>query len=139
LAARRRWIFVTGVPRGGTTFVGRVLALAPQADYVNEPFNPDWGLAGVDRFYVTAHGQEAVQTEALVKQLLGLRGRMVGGPRGTQAGLSSWQRRRIASRNDLRYMKMCHDPRRRVVILKDPVGCLLTEYLAVEHRVQALG
>lgn len=33
-------ILVTGAPRSGTTWVGRMLALCPALNYVHEPFNP---------------------------------------------------------------------------------------------------
>ncbi len=36
----RRPILVTGVPRSGTTWVGRMLDLSPKVGYINEPFNP---------------------------------------------------------------------------------------------------
>ena len=34
-------IFVTGSPRSGTTWVGKMLALSPLLNYIHEPFNPD--------------------------------------------------------------------------------------------------
>jgi hypothetical protein len=37
---RRRPILVTGAPRAGTTWVGRMLDLSPRVGYINEPFNP---------------------------------------------------------------------------------------------------
>ena len=44
LAATRpadsRPILVTGAPRSGTTWVGKMLALAPGIGYIHEPFNP---------------------------------------------------------------------------------------------------
>lgn len=41
-------ILVTGGPRSGTTWVGRMLALAPGVGYIHEPFNPttDAGISG---------------------------------------------------------------------------------------------
>ncbi|MFN8187085.1 MAG: sulfotransferase [Gaiellales bacterium] len=47
-AGAGRPILVTGAPRSGTTWVGRMLALAPGVGYVHEPFNPDIpaGIAG---------------------------------------------------------------------------------------------
>lgn len=44
-------VLVTGAPRSGTTWVGRMLAAAPQLYYIHEPFNPDhrpgWGICNV--------------------------------------------------------------------------------------------
>jgi sulfotransferase family protein len=39
-APRNRPILVTGSPRSGTTFVGRMLALPHDVHYIHEPFNP---------------------------------------------------------------------------------------------------
>jgi Sulfotransferase family len=48
-------ILVTGAPRSGTTWVGRMLTLAPGVGYIHEPFNPttDAGISGrpVVRFF----------------------------------------------------------------------------------------
>ena len=52
---RSRPILVTGAPRSGTTWVGRMLTLAPGVGYIHEPFNPttDAGISGrpVARFF----------------------------------------------------------------------------------------
>jgi hypothetical protein len=37
-------ILVTGAPRSGTTWVGKMLALSDQVHYLSEPFNPDHPL-----------------------------------------------------------------------------------------------
>jgi Sulfotransferase family len=60
---RPRPILVTGAPRSGTTWVGRMLTLAPGVGYIHEPFNPttDAGISGrpVQRFfeYVTPESE----------------------------------------------------------------------------------
>jgi len=50
-----RPILVTGSPRSGTTFVGRMLALSPAVHYIHEPFHPRFGTevtaARFGRFY----------------------------------------------------------------------------------------
>ena len=50
----KNWIFVTGVVRSGSTFVGTVLSLPREVDYIHEPFNPSCGIPGMNRrcFYV---------------------------------------------------------------------------------------
>ncbi len=40
-------ILVTGVHRSGTTFVGQMLSQAPEAKYIQEPFNPHYRDLGV--------------------------------------------------------------------------------------------
>lgn len=52
VGAPRRWLLVTGMPRSGTTFAGRVLSAPLAVDYIHEPFNPDCGIVGVDQLLV---------------------------------------------------------------------------------------
>jgi hypothetical protein len=57
----RRPILVTGAHRSGTTWVGKMLALAPGVAYIHEPFNPRTaaGLspAGFDRYFTVVTGE----------------------------------------------------------------------------------
>ena len=46
------WLFVTGEIRGGTTFVGKVLSLPREVDYIHEPFNLRCGMPGMERRYL---------------------------------------------------------------------------------------
>jgi hypothetical protein len=46
-------ILVSGAPRSGTTWVGRMLALSPALHYVHEPFNPD--VRRTAKFICKAH------------------------------------------------------------------------------------
>jgi len=45
-----QFLLVTGVPRSGTTFVGRCMALAPTATYLWEPFNQKY-RSGIPDYY----------------------------------------------------------------------------------------
>ena len=45
------WVFVTGAIRSGTTFVGQILSLPREVDFINEPFNPLSGMPGIKRWY----------------------------------------------------------------------------------------
>lgn len=47
----KNWILVTGTVRSGTTFVGKVLSLPLEVDYIHEPFNPLCGMPGIDRWH----------------------------------------------------------------------------------------
>jgi hypothetical protein len=128
------WIFVTGTPRSGTTFVGKVLSLPLAVNYVHEPFNPHSGLEGIDGLYLyertsdshaavhgdvidrifkhdftfkTAYFKSDPHWKTMIKRVVGPR--------------SAWSRR---------FAKL--NPFHRTMVIKDPIGCLLTEYL-VEH------
>jgi hypothetical protein len=47
MATTRKPILVTGSHRSGTTWVGRMLAMAPRTMYIHEPFNISIGLGVV--------------------------------------------------------------------------------------------
>lgn len=55
-------ILVTGAHRSGTTWVGRMLALAPGVGYIHEPFNPftSPGISGArfERFYTLVSAED---------------------------------------------------------------------------------
>lgn len=44
----KNWIFVTGLIRSGTTFVGTILSHPISFDYIHEPFNPQCGILGME-------------------------------------------------------------------------------------------
>ena len=44
-------ILVTGMQRSGTTFTSSILKLATNLLYLPEPFNPNYGLEGVEKQY----------------------------------------------------------------------------------------
>ena len=48
ISAPDTWLWVTGIPRGGTTFVGRILSVPRSVDFIHEPFNPDCAVEGID-------------------------------------------------------------------------------------------
>lgn len=50
-------ILVTGIPRCGSTFTGKIMSLSPQLSYIQEPFNPNYGLVGADIHFPTIDTQ----------------------------------------------------------------------------------
>jgi hypothetical protein len=69
-----RPILVTGAHRSGTTWVGKMLALAPGTAYVHEPFNPltSPGIcaAPFDRFFVHVAAQNSDRYEPFLRRTL---------------------------------------------------------------------
>lgn len=45
------WVFVTGLIRSGTTFVGMILSIPKEVDYIHEPFNPQCGIPDLSQWY----------------------------------------------------------------------------------------
>lgn len=133
-----KWIFVAGAPRSGTTFVGKVLSIPLRVDYFHEPFNPSCGVPGVDQLYLymraengdRLHYREAIERVFDYDFL----------PKTTEFREDPhwriWIKRKIGSRQAclMRVKKL--NPLYRAVVIKDPTGCLLTEYLVQSHNVQ---
>lgn len=122
-------ILVTGTHRSGTTWCGRMLALAPDVVYIHEPFNVDHGHkampARVDRWY--AHLDDlpnADEVERAFAAMLGFRfvpprplGRVLA-PAGLKS-IVGWRRRNARLRRDAA-----------TPLVKDPLALLSAEPLA---------
>src|SRR5690349_10463250 len=70
-------ILVTGAHRSGTTWVGKMLALAPGVAYIHEPFNPRTaaGLspAGFDRYFTVVTRENESRYRAGLEQTIRFR------------------------------------------------------------------
>ena len=70
-------ILVTGAHRSGTTWVGRMLALAPGVGYVHEPFSPKTpkGLspAGFERYFTVVTKENESRYRTGLERSLALR------------------------------------------------------------------
>ena len=123
-----RPILVTGAHRSGTTWVGKMLALAPGVAYVHEPFSPR-AAAGLspaqfDRYFtVVTRENEARYRPGLERTLrfryaLGTQLRSVSRLRDLARPLRDWPRVERARRSGAR------------ALMKDPIALLSAEWLA---------
>jgi hypothetical protein len=132
------WVFVTGAPRSGTTFVGRTLSAPVQVDYIHEPFNPDCGIPGIDRrFLYLRPGVQAPERyrdpiDRLFRYAVRLRTGYYPEDSGTKRAIKAV----VGSRGPFYYRIARLNPFHTAAVVKDPIGCLLTEYLAVRHGVR---
>ncbi|HSX30381.1 MAG TPA: sulfotransferase [Candidatus Saccharimonadales bacterium] len=133
-------ILVTGAPRSGTTFLGRMLALPYHVLYVDEPFNVQTGLEGVRTMFPDkltsgglANGDGDAEYADFVRKLL--RGEARFRPSelrvSTKNPLRQLARELWVSRENLGYKLHAKNPLKQRYLLKDPMACYLTEYL---HR-----
>jgi hypothetical protein len=121
-------ILVTGAHRSGTTWVGKMLALAPQVAYVHEPFNPRTaaGLspAPFDRYFTVVTAENEERYLAGLERTLALR-YDVGAQLGSSRSLHDFAR---AGRDFARLLPPRLKGARPVV--KDPIALLSAEWIA---------
>ncbi len=136
----KNWIFFTGVIRSGTTFVGTILSLPREVDYIHEPFNPQCGLPCIDSWYPYLRKEPDTeemksyhrQISAIFSYDFSLRNKI---PKEDPL----WKRnlkKIIGSRGpfNLRIAKL--NPFHTTAIIKDPIGNLLSEYLHLNFGVK---
>ncbi len=134
------WVYVTGAPRSGTTFVGKVLSAPLSADYIHEPFNPDCGMPGIDRrfLYLRPGGEAADHYGPCISRLFTYDFHLKTGffPNDT-----AWRRRikRIVGSRGPFHLRLAKlNPFHRAAVIKDPIGCLLSGYLSEVHGVRVV-
>ena len=124
----RRPILVTGAHRSGTTWVGKMLAVAPGVGYIHEPFNPTTpagiSSAPFDRYFsVVTAGNEARYLPGLRRTLAfdfawGAALREVRTPgQAARAARDAWRFGRLRSAQAR-------------PLVKDPIALLSAEWLA---------
>ncbi|HET7760242.1 MAG TPA: sulfotransferase [Gaiellaceae bacterium] len=123
-----RPILVTGAHRSGTTWVGKMLALAPGVGYVHEPFSPRTpkGLspAGFERYYTVVTNQNESRYRAGLERSLRLKydlGAQLQSARG-------WRDLARIPRDYRRLRDWRRNGRR--PLMKDPIALLSAEWLA---------
>jgi hypothetical protein len=122
-----RPILITGAHRSGTTWVGKMLALAPGVAYVHEPFSPRTpnGLspAGFRRYYTVVTTENADRFRPGLEESLALRYDLGAQLRSAR----SW---RDVARIPRDYRRL-RDWRRngRRPLMKDPIALLSAEWL----------
>lgn len=136
----KNWIFVTGVPRSGTTFVGKILSLPIEVDYIHEPFNPLCGIPGINRWYCymrpSLDTNEMKQYHELTKNIFTYDFDL----RSWCPKYDSWQKRmtkRIVGSRGPFYLRLAKiNPFHKATVIKDPIGNLLSEYLYQHFQVK---
>ncbi len=132
------WIYVTGAPRSGTTFAGTVLSAPCSVDYLHEPFNPQCGMPEVPhRFlYLPPEGEVPASLCDAVERMFTYDIRFRTGYFRNDTPLRKWIKRVVGSRGVV-YLRLARmNPFHTAAVIKDPIGCLMTEYLAARHGVR---
>ena len=121
-------ILVTGAHRSGTTWVGKMLALAPGVAYVHEPFSPKTpkGLspAGFERYFTVVTSANERRYRDGLKRSLDLRYDI-----GAQVQSARSWRDLVRIPRDYRRLRRRRGSGRRP-LMKDPIALLSAEWLA---------
>lgn len=119
----RNVVVVTGPHRSGTTIMGRLLQHAPKTFLVWEPFNLDWGLAGVaHRYpYLRAADTDSPAAVALRRYVSSGAGQWLG--HGTP--LAPNHERAVSNRKNVRGLR----PWGFTAVVKDPFLLLSLEWV----------
>jgi len=132
----RRWIFVTGMPRSGTTFVGSMLAAPLCVDYLHEPFSPQCGVQGVDWRNNSVLGDDWRPLDPMIRRAvasaLAMKCRLKCYIPATDSFGRRLAKRLTGGRGNLYLLLARLNPWGNVGILKDPVGWVFAKYVTDE-------
>lgn len=136
----KNWIFVTGVIRSGTTFVGMVLSLPLEVDYIHEPFNPQCGLPGMSRWYPyirpNLDSKEMKRYHSLTQKIFSYDFTLRNKIPESDPWLRKATKRIIGSRGPF-YLRLAKpNIFHRAAVIKDPTANLLSEYLHLNFGVK---
>jgi hypothetical protein len=115
-------VLVTGTPRSGTTAVGDVLAYAPGARYLYEPFNRHVGMREIDVDFPVP-GTESFPVAVLhdiVDRIRRVDLDLRSGVFPHDTGAKRVWKRVTGSRTTMSYRLSRFDPTRRTIVWKDP-------------------
>jgi hypothetical protein len=137
MSDKRRVILVTGCPRSGTTPVGSNLSLAAGARYLYEPFNPNFGMRAISRFYEVpgANGFSLARFDACVGAIRTVRLDLKHFDYPRERGLRRIVKRIIGSRSHMAYRLCRLDWTLRTVIWKDPTACFASAAAVDRHCI----
>lgn len=136
----KNWVFVTGEIRGGTTFVGKILSLPLEVDYIHEPFNIRCGMPGMTKRwrYVkpSLDTPEMQEIHEAASRIFSYNFHLRNSPFKNEAIHRKIIKQLVGTRGPyyLRLAKM--NPFHKHAVIKDPTGTLLTEYLHVHFGVK---
>ncbi len=135
-----RIVLVTGIPRSGTTAVGRVLAMGGTACALHEPFNRDVGLREIERYFEIP-GTAGFSVEVLGRRVDSIRRldlRFKSGVFPDDRGVRRLIKRVVGGRSRASYRKCRLHNHLDTIVWKDPFACFCADVLADKHRIPSV-
>lgn len=128
------WIFVTGVIRSGTTFVGKMLSQPLEVDYLHEPFGQNCGMPEVEQLpppYLRpgADTSQARRYHDHLSRIFRYDFTLRTAPNDQDAWWRAVAKQVLGSRGPF-YLRLAKlNPFHTAAVLKDPNARMLTAYL----------
>ncbi len=142
---RKPSILVTGAPRSGTTFLGAMLALAQGAIEIEEPFNFETGIVGMDQAFLYMPVQSRLEEDDekyadLIETLLHGNAWYKQSPLRPEATNPFQQLARtiLVSRQNLDYKLQTKNPFIERYVIKDSNACFMAEYMDQHFRTETV-
>src|SRR4051812_6670227 len=134
--SERRPIFVTGAPRAGTTWGGKMLALAPGIRDIHQPFNPPTppgiSAAPFDRFFTTVTDANAAAYDPALARTLAFRYDLARQVRALRS-----PREAAHAARDLAAFARARATHARPLV-KDPIALFSAEWLAARFGMDVV-
>ncbi|MCC7543608.1 sulfotransferase [bacterium] len=140
-AGSKKHILVTGCPRSGTTFLGKILSLPREVGYVREPFNRDFGLAGLEHEfpYLYAGMEQETYYRSMIDAIFNGTATFRKLPPSEASRISQRIGRAIfGGGSNYSYIKAMTNPLVDRLLLKDPMISLGSEYLHSEYDMDVV-
>ena len=134
-----KWIYVTGTPRSGTSFVGRILSWPLNVDLIFEPTDPKVGIPGINRryLYLRPHADDRDEYARLLARIFAYDFTYRTPPAAPgDRWFTSMRKRVLGPRGAFHLWLAKLNPFHVCAVVKDPDGCLLTEYLYGRYGVR---
>lgn len=137
---RKKFILIAGNPRSGTTFVGKMLALNKSVQYLDEPFNAEFGMIGVKSYFPYISTKKPDEISLHNKQLVddffsGKSNFRKLDPKDASNKKQYIGRKIFGTKNNYQYKNLFYNPIKKTGIIKDPTASLLSLYMAKEYDI----
>ena len=135
-------ILVTGAHRSGSTFAGRMLAQPYSVGYIHEPFNKDFGIKGIEKWflYVKKGMKDEIKYYNLISSIMSGKAVYTRKPlfRDNNNYFKTIVRLLFRSKENLYYMYAKYNPLIRRYLIKDPIASMSSEYLHREFNMDVI-
>lgn len=135
---QKKHILTTGIQRSGTTFTGSILSLSPEVIYLSEPFNPNYGLEGVDcHFPYVNEEDEQDKYSLLLDDLFSFKASYK--KNYSKDNLAKKIAKFVfGTRADITYKLARLKKKNTRFLIKDPDAAFLSEYMSMNYNCDVL-